>query len=136
MLTIKFMDGTPVPQDYQTRISNLVEDAAQAVEIFGKDELERYAVLQKEEIVSVRVRQQEDGVTLEQFHQMLSGHDWYFSFSDDSDVYRAGQDSQKRLDAIAKQSPSYQALLDGFVRHYFPGEEEQVELPPLPVKPQ
>jgi hypothetical protein len=74
--------------------------------------------------------------TLGQFYQMLSKHDWYFMFSDDSYVYRAGQDSQKRLDAIAKQSPSHQALLDGFVRHYFPGDGEQIEEPPLPVKPQ
>ena len=56
MFNIKFMDGTPVPQDYQTKISNLARAAAEAAEIFGEDEMERYAALEKVEMNAVYCR--------------------------------------------------------------------------------
>ncbi|MDN0082346.1 hypothetical protein QU487_06215 [Crenobacter sp. SG2305] len=43
MLTMKFLDGTPVDAGYQAQISRLVSQAAEAIEAFGEDELERYA---------------------------------------------------------------------------------------------
>jgi hypothetical protein len=40
MVEVKFIDGTPVPDEYLTSISRLVRDAALAIELFGEDELE------------------------------------------------------------------------------------------------
>ena len=40
MHKVKFMDGTPVPDDYLTSVSLLVRDAALAIDMFGEDELE------------------------------------------------------------------------------------------------
>jgi hypothetical protein len=40
MHEVKFMDGTPVPDDYLTSVSLLVRDAALAIDMFGEDELE------------------------------------------------------------------------------------------------
>ena len=37
---VKFLDGTPVPDDYLTSASQLVRDAALAIDMFGEDELE------------------------------------------------------------------------------------------------
>lgn len=53
MFNMKFMDGTPVPQDYRDKISKLVEAAARASEEIGEDELERYAALGKERMSAV-----------------------------------------------------------------------------------
>jgi len=40
MVKVKFMDETPVPDDYLTSVSLLVRDAALAINMFGEDELE------------------------------------------------------------------------------------------------
>ena len=40
MVELKFIDGTPVPDDYLQSISLLVRDAALAIDMFGEDELE------------------------------------------------------------------------------------------------
>jgi hypothetical protein len=40
MVEVKFIDGTPVPDDYLTPVSQLVRDAALAIDMFGEDELE------------------------------------------------------------------------------------------------
>ena len=40
MVELKFIDGTPVPDDYLKSISLLVRDAALAIDMFGEDELE------------------------------------------------------------------------------------------------
>ena len=40
MVEVKFIDGTPVPDDYLTSASRLVRNAAPAIDMFGEDELE------------------------------------------------------------------------------------------------
>jgi hypothetical protein len=40
MVEVKFIDGTPVPDDYLTSVPQLVRDAALAIDMFGEDELE------------------------------------------------------------------------------------------------
>jgi hypothetical protein len=40
MVEVKFIDGTPVPDDYLTSVSLLVRDAALAIDLFGEDDLE------------------------------------------------------------------------------------------------
>lgn len=43
----RFIDGSPVPTDYQATVSVMVGEAARAVELFGDDELEAYAAGQR-----------------------------------------------------------------------------------------
>ena len=40
MIEVKFIDGTPVSDDYLTSVSLLIRDAALAVDMFGEDDLE------------------------------------------------------------------------------------------------
>lgn len=40
---LKFMDGTPVPEEYQRAIAKLVDEAAEAEERIPIDELEQAA---------------------------------------------------------------------------------------------
>jgi len=40
MVEVKFLDSTPVSDDYFTSVSQLVRDAALAIDMFGEDELE------------------------------------------------------------------------------------------------
>lgn len=61
---------------------------------------------------------------LDELEDMLSKHDWFYSYSDDFGVYRRGERSWKRLLSAAKG-----LVLDGSradVRslwmHYAPGE--------------
>ncbi len=44
---IRFMDGTPVPQDYQDMVGQLVHECAVIEEQIGIDELEWYAMEQR-----------------------------------------------------------------------------------------
>jgi len=40
MIEVKFIEGTPMPDDYLASASQLVRDAALAIDMFGEDELE------------------------------------------------------------------------------------------------
>lgn len=42
-------------------------------------------------------------ITLAEYKQALSFHDWYYHWSDDSNVYHAGAREQNRLYFIAEQ---------------------------------
>jgi hypothetical protein len=49
MVEVKFIDGTPVPDDYLQSISLLVRDAALAIEMFREDELESASLVTAKE---------------------------------------------------------------------------------------
>jgi hypothetical protein len=79
--------------------------------------------------------------TLQSYWDMLYRHDWYYDFSDDGSVRRAGQAAEAKLQAIAKASPEHQALWDGWSAHFFTGptwaEPNYREVaPPYPPRPQ
>ena len=46
----------------------------------------------------------------EEYHLMLSSHDWYYAYSDDAYVYNRGEESNRRLLEIAKHSYIYSNL--------------------------
>lgn len=69
--------------------------------------------------------------TLTDYWDRLRRHDWYYGFSDDGRVYRAGEAESQAIRAIAKESPEHQAMYDGFVAHY----SDHGERPPLPPRP-
>lgn len=47
MFNMKYLDGTPVEQEYAQAISAMVSGAAAATEIVSEDELEEYAARSK-----------------------------------------------------------------------------------------
>lgn len=73
--------------------------------------------------------------TLQSYYDLLSRHDWYYTFSDDGSVYRAGAASEANLRKIADESPEHRALFEGFAKHYFSGSAWGNERQPLPARP-
>jgi hypothetical protein len=56
-------------------------------------------------------------MTTEQFIDMLRNHDWYYQYSDDGSVYRAG-DKQYQLIVIAKRgNPLFQRIYEIWADH-------------------
>ncbi|MDN7465965.1 hypothetical protein [Burkholderia gladioli] len=61
--------------------------------------------------------------TIEQFYDDLDRHDWYFSFSDNSQVYRNGTENVARIEAIVRRlGGDHAALYAAFEKHHFSGE--------------
>lgn len=61
-------------------------------------------------------------VSLRDYWDKLSRHDWYYNYSDDGSVWRRGEENESKLIAISRQSPEHKALYDGFKEHHFTGE--------------
>jgi hypothetical protein len=71
-------------------------------------------------------REEEEGAlpSLYQFHKMLERHDWSYDYSDDSSVWRRGQQQEKAImDAIKKGGQPYQDLYDKYVNQEKSGEK-------------
>lgn len=76
-----------------------------------------------------------DKMTLGDYWDQLSKHDWYWDFSDDHRVWRRGSDEQGRLENIGGQSAAHKILYDGFVASMFSGEAWRTEKKPVPTRP-
>lgn len=74
-------------------------------------------------------------MTLADYYDRLDGFDWYYAYSDDGGVYRAGERAMKALKIVAEQSPEHKALYDGFSAHYFSGKPWGTEKAPKPERP-
>lgn len=46
-------------------------------------------------------------MSLDDYKQLLSRHDWYYAYSDDHRVWKAGNESQQRIEALALLSPEH-----------------------------
>ena len=53
-------------------------------------------------------------ISLYSYYKMLEAHDWYYDFSDDPRVFRAGQGALGKLQTIAKQSQEHLALFNAY----------------------
>jgi hypothetical protein len=53
--------------------------------------------------------------SLAEMWDKLSSHDWFYYMSDDHRSYTRGRDQRRVIDAMAKESPAHQALLDEFL---------------------
>lgn len=73
--------------------------------------------------------------TLADFYDMLERADWYYAFSDDGGVFRAGEAHFAKLNTMADQSPAHRALFDGFKKHFFTGRAWNNERAPKPHRP-
>ena len=49
-------------------------------------------------------------IDLKQYEKKLKAHDWYYQYSDDHGVWRAGKAAHDALWAEAKQSPEHLKL--------------------------
>lgn len=72
----------------------------------------------------VKNESEEAAPTLYQFHKMLQQHDWTYEYSDDSRMYRRGQQQRQAIeDAIKKGGQAYQDLYDKFVNQQKGGDK-------------
>jgi hypothetical protein len=68
--------------------------------------------------------------TLEQLNAYiseLSSHDWYYTYSDDGSVYRAGERKEQALRAKAKEHPVYQKAWNIWSGWVFAGDASKVD---------
>jgi len=73
-------------------------------------------------------------MTLLEFYDALNSHDWYFEFSDDHRIWRAGRAYLDRLEVAARESKQHQILFDAFAKHYFSGEPWKTPKAPFPER--
>lgn len=74
-------------------------------------------------------------VSLREFYSMLENHDWYFDWSDDMRVYRAGKESLNKLISLSQVSPKHRELFQDFESYMFTGEpwgDERSDRPKIP----
>lgn len=74
-------------------------------------------------------------VTLGEFWEILSLHDWYHAFSDDHRVYLAGNTNHRRIKSICKNSDEHKKLFDSFVDYYCGGSAFGTKRGEKPSKP-
>jgi hypothetical protein len=70
----------------------------------------------------------EEAVTLAGYFSMLATHDWHYEMSDDSGVWRTGNEHQKKLERVAKQSGAHKSLFEAYRKY-------ALEDGPLPERP-
>jgi len=74
--------------------------------------------------------------SLAAFYAKLKSHDWYFGWSEDSSVYRAGEIADARLQKLAKDSgPVHQWLWGEYNKHMFSGSSWNTPQHPKPPQP-
>jgi len=73
-------------------------------------------------------------ITLSKYYDMLTGHDWYYDYSDDHSVWQRGRDASEQLRRIAESNgQEYKDLRSSFRTYYFSGGTTEKE--PYPEKP-
>lgn len=76
-------------------------------------------------------------ITLQEYYDQLSRHDWTFQYSDDHSVWRRGSSEESRLIRIyTDNGPAFKELFDGFKNHVFNGEIYGTVKTPLPKRPE
>lgn len=56
---------------------------------------------------------------LKDFQSMLDNHDWYYGYSDDHRVWRAGEAESKRIQAVSKESEAHAKLYQEYCDNKF-----------------
>jgi hypothetical protein len=100
-----------------TRVNNCVKNQEENQKV---DNIDAYQTKEVE---------QEEGAlpSLYQFHKMLQRHDWSYDYSDDSSVWRKGQQQEKAImDAIKRGGQPYRDFYDKYVDQEKSGEKIQV----------
>lgn len=77
-----------------------------------------------------------EGMTLDEYYDILDKHDWFYEFSDDSRVYGRGVKAKQDLLNTANQhGQEYKNLYDAFKKYHFSGKPWGTEEAPKPEKP-
>ena len=66
------------------------------------------------------------------FYNELLRHDWYYQYSDDYAVWRAGERSRANLLLTAKTHPVYSQMMQDYSAYIFSGKSFQTEKQPQP----
>jgi hypothetical protein len=74
-------------------------------------------------------------MTLSEFYDALTSHDWYYMYSDDGRIYRRGSDCEKELRAISTESDQHRHLFEAYRNHVFSGRTFGTEPAPRPDRP-
>lgn len=53
-------------------------------------------------------------MTIQEFHEKLRQHDWYYQMSDDQSVWRRGCREHSQLEADSLQSPKFGLLFEAY----------------------
>jgi|VirMetMinimDraft_7_1064189.scaffolds.fasta_scaffold00928_12 hypothetical protein len=69
------------------------------------------------------------------FFTMCERHDWYYAFSDDHRVWRAGEEASKKLQALAKTVDGGQEIHSAWSKYMFSGEPWGTVRPAKPEAP-
>ena len=72
----------------------------------------------------------------QQWWDTLNRHDWYYHFSDDGRVWRAGEAATAKLESEARVEPWKQTMYEAFAKHMFSGDAWNTEQAPKPERPQ
>lgn len=69
---------------------------------------------------------------IKEFDRRLQAHDWHYSFSDDRNVYRRGDDDRLELEKISQESPQHDRLFRSYSTYNYSmphgDKHEQYEL--------
>lgn len=74
--------------------------------------------------------------TLKEYYAMLEKHDWYYSFSDDYDVFKRGRDQAIQLNHIALNNSEHNKLYMSFLEHKTSGIGFNTPQLPKPNRPE
>jgi hypothetical protein len=75
-------------------------------------------------------------ISLSDFYSQLQRHDWFYNFSDDNRVFRAGDADAKRLKQVATSNgPEYISLLEAYRAAKYSGQPWGTEQKSLPDRP-
>lgn len=78
-----------------------------------------------------------EGMTLNEYYDLLDNHDWYFDFSDDRNVRALGQNNDHKIKKIANtHGKKYLALYQHFHLHHFSGPSFDSPEAPKPERPE
>lgn len=71
-------------------------------------------------------------MTIEEFYKLLSTHDWFYSYSDDSRVFYKGESQSTKIINVLKCTPEFKKLYDDYYNHIWSGNistQRPVKLP-------
>ena len=72
---------------------------------------------------------------LQEFYDKCKSLDWFYAFSDDGRVYRAGAAAVAATKSEAQRDPEKLRIFNEWHDHYFSGEPWKTEKKPVPVRP-
>jgi hypothetical protein len=76
-------------------------------------------------------------MTLAEYYDKLAGFDWFFDFSDDHRVWKAGNQRKSTLLRMASEGgQEFKDLYAAFKSHHFSGPAWSTEKAPRPDRPE